>query len=196
MAESSRLSNALSPKISEMSVIGNSAIWRLTPKNRSHPGHAASPIPARHGREDSGVHLTLKNIIGTTTSSANGFDANSENNVFACCAGPAAILSRVDEHCRISQQLFRARQIASALNSTPSFYNPSTPPSTPNRSRQGSPLKDGNYGPGSNSFGEDISDSPAHAKANARSREATCLSLSPGGQFLAVGEVNRSPEPE
>ncbi len=188
-AEYAESINVASPKTSGMSAIGSAASRKLTPKNRFHPGQTASPSSTRPSREESGLHLTLKNVIGTTTSSSNSFDTDPGNNSFVCCAGPAVILSEVDDHCDITQRLFRARESASAVNLTPSFYNPSTPPSTPSKSRQGSPLKDKSYGLGPSSFYENAPDSPAHGRANTRSREATCVSLSTVGQFLAVGEV-------
>jgi len=178
-----------------MSVIGNAASCKRTPRKVLQLGQTASPVSTRPPREDSGLHLTLKSVIGTTTSSANAFDTDPENDSFVCCAGPAVVLSQVDEKCGISQQLFRARESASAVNSTSSFYNPSLPPSTPSRSRQGSPLKDRSYGLGPSAFYDNAPDSPVHGRANIRNREATCVSLSSKGHLLAVGEVNRPPYP-
>lgn len=191
VAEFAESVNVASPKTSGMSAIGSAASWKLIPRNKLHPGQSASPVSTRPSLEESGLHWTLKNVIGTTTSSSNAFDANPENNSFVCCAGPAVILSQVDDHCDISQRLFRARESALAVNSTPSFYNPSTPPTIPSRSRQGSPLKDRSYGPGSSALHENEPHSPAYGRVNTRSRETTCVSLSPGGQLLAVGEVNK-----
>ncbi len=178
-------------ELSGMSAPSSAASWKLTPKNKFHLGQTASSVSTRPNWERSGLRLTLRHVIGTTTSSSNAFDTDTENNSFVCCAGPAAILSHVDDQCDISQRLFRARDDGSAVNSTPSFYNPSTPTSTPSKSRQASPLKDRSYGLGPSALYESAPESLAHSKANTRSREATCVALSPGGQLLAVGEVNK-----
>lgn len=171
-----------------MSASHHAASWSLTPKDRLE---TASPSGARY--TDSAVQLTLKSVIGTTTSSANGFDADTESQSFVCCAGPAVILSRLNEDLDISQQLFRARQHAAPINATPSFYNPSTPPSTPSRSRHTSQLKSGGYGLGFTASFEYLPDSSGSTRASNRCRESTCVSLSHGGKFLAVGEVCMPP---
>ena len=173
-----------------MSAISHAAGLRLTPKNRFHPTHTPTHTPVKQAREDSGLQLILKNVIGTTTRSPNAFDASPAHHTFVCCAGPAAILSQVDENLNITQRLFRARPNASPVNATPSFYNPSTPPITPARSRQGSPLKEGGYGLSSTASLEYAADSQGLVKAGNRSRECTCVSLSHCGKFLAVGEVS------
>ena len=172
-----------------MSSIGHAASLRLTPKNRFHPIQTLTQTPTKVSRDESGLQLTLKNVIGTTTSSASAFDAVAEHHTFVCCAGPAAILSRVDENLNITQRLFRARPNALPVNPTLSFYNPSTPPTTPGRGRQGSPLKEGIYGIGSSASLEYAAESQGHSKAGHRSKESTCVSLSRCGKFLAVGEV-------
>lgn len=173
-----------------MSALSNGTNSRLTPKHRLHLGHNTS----KAAREDGGLHLNLKTVVGTTTTSLNEFDSLSEQNAFICCAGPAVILSNVDEHLNISQRLFCARPSTAPINATPSFYNPSTPPTTPGRSRQGSPLKDNGYGMGLTPSLEYTPDSSSNAKSKGRNREATCVSMSRAGRFLAVGEV-RAPVP-
>lgn len=178
-----------------MSAIGSAASSRLTPKTKAHPLHLASPGNTRQVREESGLGLSFRSVIGTTTTSVNAFDADQETDSFVCCAGPAVILYQVNEHCEISQQLFRARENVLAVTSSSSFYNSSTPPSTPNKGRHGSPLKDRGFGRGSSVSYETAPSPSAHARANTRNREATCVSLSPGGRLLAVGEVTRLPYP-
>lgn len=172
-----------------MSAVTHAASLRLTPKHRFHPALTPAHTPVKSSREENGLQLTLKSVIGTTTSSNSAFHALPERHFFVCCAGPAVVLNRVDEQLNITQQSYRARPNASPINATPSFYNPSTPPNTPGRSRHGSPLKDGTYGIGSTATLEYTSDSPGHGKASNWSREATCVSLSHCGKFLAVGEV-------
>ena len=159
-----------------MNGIGGNA---LTPRNRFRTTQDVA-----QGREiDHGWQLTLRSVIGTTTTSNNAFDSVPELSVFAYCAGPAVILSEVDEAFNVSQRLFRSRHSASPINGTSSFYNPSTPPTTPSRSRHGSPLKEAIYG------SEEYSTTPGSGKAGGWNRDATCISLSRGGKLLAVGEV-------
>ena len=169
-----------------MSLNGRGGVLRLTPRNRlppSNPGLRASS-------DDDRLQLNLKTVIGTTTNAPNAFDSIADRHVFAHCAGPAAIICEVDEDVNVTQRLFRARPNASPVNSTASFYNPSTPPSTPTRSRRGSPFKDSGYmngaGPLESTY---IPDPPSNSKVRHSVREATCLSLSRQGNYLAVGEV-------
>lgn len=168
-----------------MTAIGHGAGLRLTPKHKYHPSYSAT----RAVQEESVPQLALKNVIGTTTASANAFDSLPEHNSFLYCAGPAAILSQVDLDLNINQRLFRARPNATPTNATPSFYNASTPPNTPARSRHGSPLKDGGYGAQFSTPSEYAPDSSNVSKTLNRVREATCVSIGRGGKFLAVGEV-------
>ena len=149
---------------------------------------------AKHAREYNNIQLSLRSVVGITTNSVNTFDALPEHHTFVCCAGSAAVLSRVDEHLNITQKLFKAKPNASPVNASTSFYNPATPPSTPGKSRHGSPLKDGGYGIVYSGLSDYPPDSPGQGKANYRSRETSCVSLSRGGNLMAVGEVN-SPAP-
>lgn len=170
------------------------------PKDRFHSpanakANASTPSHAKHSRVESGLQLILKTVIGTTTSSADAFDADPENSVFVCCAGPAVILSHVDEHLNISQRLFRAKPNVQPINATQSFYKSSTPPSTPARSRHGSPLKTKGFGIGPTANSEHLLDSPGHGLASSRGREATCVSLSRRGNLLSIGEVMKQSYP-
>lgn len=175
-----------------MSAVSHAASLRLTPKHRFHPALTPTQSITKSTRENDGLQLTLKNVIGTTTSLNSAFHALPDGDVFVCCAGPAVVLNRVDEQLNITQRLYRAKPNVSPINLTPSFYNPSTPPNAPGRSRHGSPLKDRGYGVGPTpSLGYSL-ESPSNGKANNRSREATCVALSHCGRYLFVGEVRIS----
>ena len=169
-----------------MSLSGRGGVLRLTPRNRLPPSNPVSKASS----DDDRLQLTLKTVIGTTTNTPNAFDSIAARHVFAHCAGPAAIVCEVDEDLNVTQRLFRARPNASPVNSTASFYNPSTPPSTPTRNRRGSPFKDTGYtngaGPLESAY---VSESPSNSRVRNSVREATCLSLSRQGNLLAVGEV-------
>lgn len=175
-----------------MSAIGHATSLVLTPTSRFHAIQNTNPSLTKQTREYNSPQLSLKSVIGTTTKSVNAFDALPEYHTFVCCAGSAAVLSRVDDHLNITQQLFRARPNTIPINANISYYNPATPPSTPGKSRNGSPLKDGGCGAIHSSLLDYPPDSPSHGRANNRSREASCVSLSRGGNLMAVGEVNWS----
>ena len=162
----------------------------LTPTSRFHAMQSTGFSPTKQAREYNSLQLSLESVAGTTTNSANAFDTLPEHHTFVCSTGSAAVLSRVDEHLNITQHLFRARPNALPINATPSFYNPATPPITPGRSRHGSPLKEGSSGIIYNGLLDHSPDSPSQARANNRSRETSCVSLSRGGNLMAVGEVN------
>lgn len=162
----------------------------FTPMSRSRTSQIAGPSHTRHAQELNNLRLSLNTVVGTTTDSVNAFDALPEHHTYACCAGSAAVLARLDEHLNITQRLFRVRPNAAPINATPSFYNPATPPTTPGKSRHGSPLKDGGCGIIYNGLQDHPSNSPSQARTNNRSRETSCVSLSRGGNLMAVGEVN------
>ena len=137
------------------------------------------------------LRLSFNSIIGTTTDSVNAFDALAEHHTFVCCAGAATVLSRVDEHLNVTQHIFKVRPNAPPINATLSFYNSATPPSTPGKSRHGSASKDGGCGTLYNTLQDYHQNSPRQGRASNRTREASCVSLSRGGDLIAVGEVNR-----
>ena len=163
----------------------------LTPLSRLHASQNTSLNPTKQARELNNLRLSLKNVIGTTTDSVNAFDALPGYHSFVCCAGSAVVLSRVDEHLNISQQFFRARPNALPINAIPSFYNPATPPITPGKVRRGSSFKDESSRLIYNGSLNHPPSSPSQGRANNPSRETSCVSLSRGGDLMAVGEVNR-----
>ena len=168
-----------------MSSSGRVAGLKLTPRSTDHSIHNAT----RPGQEDQQLLLCIRTVIGMTTTSANAFDSDPNNNIFAYCAGPAAVVSLVDENLNVTQRLFRARPNASPLHSTPSFYNPPTPPSTRRGNGSGTPFRDRDC---SNPFATSVEGSAdilSNSKAQNRVKEATCVSMSRNGDYLAVGEV-------
>ena len=181
-----------------MSAASGAAAWGFSPKQRSsHFGDDANAnvsleSATKYGREESGLRLILRNVYGTTTMSANAFDAIIEKNMFICCAGPTAVLFHMDEHLNISQRYFRAKPHVSPVNGTQSFYNHPMPPSTPTKSRLGSPLKVQSLGLGSTVSSDYALDAPGQSGVANRSREVSCVSLSQEGNLVAVGEVNKN----
>lgn len=158
---------------------------RLTPNNRSHP----SLNLGKSAQEDSSFQLTLKTAIGTTSSSSSSFSCLQGFDIFAVCAGSAVVVSRIDSKLKITQRLFRARPNAQPLNEPSPASNSTNSPSTIVRSRLALSMRGSGYGTNSG-VGLSTAESPSKGQVHKRTREATCLSLSPCSRYLAVGEVS------
>ncbi|KAF1991417.1 WD40 repeat-like protein [Aulographum hederae CBS 113979] len=168
---------------------------RMTPAN-SPLTRLTSRSPTKTSRSD-GV-LSLKQVIGSTNSSANAFDTLQSARSVAFTAGAAAVVASFDDDLRITQRFYRARPTAVPQNPTPSIYGPSTPTTAgaDARSRTAASLQ--NAGIGNSPFtagGGEWTDSPGGKTWSARERvkAATCVSFSPDGKFLAVGETGYKP---
>ncbi|KAL3439372.1 WD40-repeat-containing domain protein [Aspergillus tetrazonus] len=140
--------------------------------------------------------LSLQTVIGTTTSTPNGFSYHDQSNSFAFCAGSAGVLAELDEDNNVNQRFFRARPTASSINPVISFYNQCTPPATPDaRTRSLPGIKatphNGSYN-GSPSM-EIVDSSPRAWSSRERVKAVTCVAISPNGRFLALGETGYNP---
>lgn len=163
---------------------------KLTPSNSpSLKNTLRSPMKTNRPE----ASLSLKQVIGTTSSSANAFDSLTSGRSFAFTAGAAAVVATVEDGRVVSQRFYRARPSANPLNPSGSVYGgPSTPMQNESRSRLGSSLRDAGIGATPlASPATDWSDSPQSKTWSTRERikAATCISFSPDGKFLAVGEV-------
>jgi len=167
----------------------NSASVRSTSKGRqnSSSGSSSSSISPF-----SDCGLALKRVIGCSTTA---FDSHPPSRSFAYTAGAAAVVVQLDDDLQITQRFFRARPNAPTLTSTVSSYAPSTPGnySQETRNRTAASLRDAGIG---NIYSNNASpfsgeDSPSSRTWTARERikAATCLSFSPDGKWIAVGEV-------
>ncbi|KAK4990699.1 hypothetical protein LTR66_006740 [Elasticomyces elasticus] len=171
---------------------------RLSPSPfaRHHNSRKSPKSPSRTGRQD--VKLTLKQVIGTTTASINGFDCLASTRTFAFAAGAAAVLATIGEDLQLKQRFFRARRAAASSDPPALLYAPSTP--TPNtseiRNRVLGAVRDAGsgYTPRSSFTGERLG-SPGGKSSDARDRvkAATSVSLSSNGRLLAVGETGYKP---
>ena len=140
------------------------------------------------------VHLALRQVIGTTTNSANAFDSLASGRCFAYTAGAAAVIASVDEEHNVSQRFYRARPTTNPLNPSSSIYGgPSTPTQNESRNRVAASLRDAGFGasPLASPAANDWADSPSNRAWTVKEKikAATCVSLSPDGKLLAVGEV-------
>ena len=169
-----------------MSAFSQSSPSRSTPKSRFHSHAVGKPI-----REDTRLPLLLQTVIGTTTSSANAFDCVPGLHTFVVCAGSAVVLARVDQELNIVQTFYRAGSDAVPVNASYSFYNASAPNILTDGPRNSASIfKETHLGYASPSmYGDSSTSSPGKTKASTRTRTASCVSLSPDGQFLAIGEV-------
>ncbi|KAJ5666697.1 hypothetical protein N7462_011106 [Penicillium macrosclerotiorum] len=172
---------------------GPSASLKITPSNSPilRP-NARSPSKSSHQSS-----LSLQTVLGTTTTTPNGFSSHDQSKSFALCAGSAAVLAEIDDEANISQRFFRARPSATSVNPTTSFYNQSTPPATPDpRSRSLSHIRSNphlNVPSGSPSSEAADNGSPRAWSSRERVKAVTSVSISPNGRFLAVGETGYNP---
>ncbi|KAF1808897.1 WD40 repeat-like protein [Eremomyces bilateralis CBS 781.70] len=162
---------------------------RLTPSNSPFARHTPVRSPTKPSRND--ICLSLKQVIGTTANSPNALDSLPSSQTFAFTAGAAAVVASVEYDGQIKQRFFRARPTAVPLNPISSVYGPSTPVASDARARttyrESSPF----FSPLS-----DATDSPSAGKswtARERVKTATCISFSPDGRYLAVGEAGYRP---
>jgi hypothetical protein len=166
---------------------------KLTPSNSPYLRTTPLRSPVKTSRAE--ATLALKQVIGSTTNSANAFDSLSSGRCFAFTAGAAAVVAAVDEEDHVSQRFFRARPTTNPLNPSASVYGgPSTPTQNESRNRTAAALRDGGLGASPlGSPANEWGDSPGNRTWSTRERikAATCVSFSPDGKFLAVGEVLR-----
>lgn len=171
-------------------IAGPGSSLRITPSNSPllRPTARSPNKPPAHQST-----LALQTVIGTTTTTPNGFSSHDQSSSFAFCAGSAAVLAELDDDNNVNQRFFRARPSATSVNPMTSFYNPSTPPSTPDsRARSISNLKSSAHGAHNGSPSSDVaeSQSPRGWSSRERIKAVTSVSISPNGRFLAMGEVS------
>ncbi|KAJ6155340.1 hypothetical protein N7470_005906 [Penicillium chermesinum] len=162
----------------------NSPILRPGSRSLSRSSHQSS--------------LSLQTVLGTTTTTPNGFSSHDQSKSFALCAGSAAVLAELDDDANVTQRFFRARPSATSMNPTTSFYNQSTPPTTPDtRSRSIQQIRSNphlnlpNVATPSSDLPEN--GSPRTLSSRERIKAVTSVSISPNGRFLAVGETGYNP---
>jgi hypothetical protein len=168
---------------------GAGSSLRITPTNS--PGLRPPRTPNKVPQHQS--TLSLQTVIGTTTTSPHGFSCHDQSKSFALCAGSAAVLAELDEDGNVNQRFFRARPSASSVHPVTSWYNQSTPPSTPDtRARPLSAVKSAAHGSSFNgSPSSELAESNSNRAWSSRERvkAVTSVSISPNGRFFAVGEV-------
>ncbi|PWW77570.1 WD40 repeat-like protein [Tuber magnatum] len=171
----------------------NSASIRSTSKGRQSSSSGSSSSSSTSPFSDCG--LALKRVIGCSTTA---FDSHPPSRSFAYTAGAAAVVVQLDDDLQITQRFFRARPNAPTLTSTVS-YAPSTPGgySQETRNRTAASLRDAGigyiYSNNASPFSGEDSPSSRTWTARERIKAATCLSFSPDGKWIAVGETGYNP---
>ncbi|CAL5869842.1 uncharacterized protein PFLUO_LOCUS4073 [Penicillium psychrofluorescens] len=184
---------ATTAPLSAKSKLGGPASLKITPSNSPslRPGMRS---PSKSAHQSS---LSLQTVIGTSTTTPNGFSSHDQSRSFALCAGSAAVLAELDDDGNISQRFFRARPSATSVNPITSFYNPSTPPATPDsKSRSLAHIRSNPHlNPHNASPSNEVPDysSPRTWSSRERVKAVTSVSISPNGRFLAVGETGYNP---
>jgi len=173
------------------------------PALRLTPSHSQSPFsrnttprsPTKINRAEE-LGLRLSKVIGTTTTSANGFDYLPLGRTFAYTAGAAAVVATVHEDLTVTQRFFKARPTSSGARRDAFGPRPVSPTPSDARSRTFGHVKEHSVG-GSplGASGRDWSDAPAGRSTSAKDRikAATSVALSPNGKWLAVGESGYKP---
>lgn len=136
--------------------------------------------------------LSLKRVIGCST---NAFDSHPASRSFAYTAGAAAVVVTLDDHLAVAQRFFRARPNAPTLTSAAvgAHHAPSSAPQNESRVRAAASLREAGIGY-SPAQADDAAAAAARTwTARERIKAATCLSFSPDGRWLAVGETGYNP---
>lgn len=159
---------------------------RSQSKSRQNSSSASTASPF------SDCGLALRRVIGCSTTA---FDSHPPSRSFAYTAGAAAVVVHLDDELQITQRFFRARPNAPTLVTVGASFAPSTPTSyiQETRSRTAASLREAGIGyqytNSASPFAQDDSPSSRTWSARERIKAATCLSFSPDGKWLAVGEV-------
>jgi hypothetical protein len=182
---------SLTPKNSRMMSPTLGAGIKLNPSPSPFLKHNPLRSPTKPTRAD--VSLALRQVVGTTASSANAFDSLPSGHSFAYTAGAAAVIATVDDQHHVSQRFYRARPTTNPINASASIYGgPSTPTQNESRNRTAASLRDAGIGQSPlASPAAEWSDSPGNRAWTNKDKikAATCVSFSHDGRFLAVGEV-------
>lgn len=167
---------------------------RLTPSSSSNSLSTVSRVQKK-ARRQCAHYLSLKNIIGTTVTNSLGFSCDALSRKIVYVAGTSAVVLSAQDGYR-QQKVYRARPATTAyVASTTVFGSPSLAQGTA-KPRSNRSIRESENGQGlSTSASGNLggqADSPASKNWSSREKikPVTCLSLSPGGQYLAVGEVD------
>ena len=153
----------------------------------SRPLQNRIPNRPRQNQSTTDTGLFLKRVIGCSTGA---FDSHPASRSFAYTAGAAAVVVQLDDNLQVTQRFFRARPNVATWSSASqnSLQNIAFLES---RNRLSLTLKDLGVSPSGNIQPSSLEDTSTSKTWTARERikAATCVSFSPDGKWLAVGEV-------
>ncbi|RMY70421.1 hypothetical protein D0863_05800 [Hortaea werneckii] len=167
---------------------------RLTPSNSPFFKNTTPRSPTKANKlEEPG--LRLSKVIGSTTTSPNGFACLPSERTFAYIAGAAAVVATVSPDLEISQRFFKARPNAVGTTREAVGQWPASPTPNEPRNRALGHGKDSHGASPLGASGRDWSDSPNGRTLTAKDKvkAATSIALSPNGKWLAVGETGYKP---
>lgn len=166
---------------------GSNSLSLKAPTKRQFSASTSSTFP------DSS--LSLRRVIGCST---NAFDSHHPTRSFAYTAGAAAVVVTLDDDLHVTQRFFRARPNAPTLTSAAAgaHLTPSSTPQSESRVRAAAFLREAGIGYTPSSAASTFGDESPNGRtwtARERIKAATCLSFSPDGKWLAVGETGYNP---
>ncbi|KAK0961679.1 hypothetical protein LTR91_019792 [Friedmanniomyces endolithicus] len=167
---------------------------RLTPSNSPYFKSSVPRSPTKFARtEEPGLRLST--VIGTTTSTANGFDVDAAKRKFAYTAGAAAVVCSVDRELKLQQRFFRARPTSAGAGRDVNGQSISTPTPGEARNRAVGHVKEYSLGGSPLGASRDWTDSANGKTGTAKDRvkAVTSVALSANGKWLAVGETGYKP---
>ena len=144
---------------------------------------------SRQNQSSADTGLFLKRVIGCSTGA---FDSHPASRSFAYTAGAAAVVVQLDDNLQITQRFFRARPNVTTWTTASSQINTlQNIAFLESRNRLSLTLKDLGVSASGNILPSSLEDTSTSKTWTARERikAATCVSFSPDGKWLAVGEV-------
>lgn len=144
---------------------------------------------SRQNQSSTDTGLFLKRVIGCSTGA---FDSHPASRSFAYTAGAAAVVVQLDDNLKVTQRFFRARPNVTTWSTASSQINSlQNIAFLESRNRLSLTLKDLGVSASGNILPSSLEDTTTSKTWTARERikAATCVSFSPDGKWLAVGEV-------
>ena len=165
---------------------------RLTPQSSPAYRSPTNRSPAKLSRSEG--CLSLRQVIGTTALSSTAIDGLEHPSCLAFVAGAAAVVVSFDDQLRPRQRCFRAKPTNATSFPTDSTFDSPIPLGGTHG------LRTGQISPSPRDLGADYgfnipfndptdTNTTKGSAIRERTKPTTCLSLSPDGSFLAVGEV-------
>lgn len=151
------------------------------------------PNRSRQNQSPTDTGLFLKRVIGCSTGA---FDSHPASRSFAYTAGAAAVVVQLDDNLQVTQRFFRARPNVTTWSAASSQINSlQSIAFLESRNRLSLTLKDLGVSQSGNILPSSLEESSSSKTWTARERvkAATCVSFSPDGKWLAVGEVRFLP---